>query len=78
MDSDRGDDTSTGALEKLAGRLSQFLVECRNVTVGQYTLSLAQLCNHDSGIAFSIWVKLFPKMWSALTVHQRQVRKWVW
>ncbi|KAL5496707.1 hypothetical protein EMCRGX_G013051 [Ephydatia muelleri] len=51
MDSDRGDETSTGALEKLATKLNQFLVEIRNVTVGQYT---AQLCNLESSVACSI------------------------
>ena len=78
MDSDRGDETSTGALEKLATKLNQFLVEIRNVTVGQYTLSLAQLCNLESSVACSIWMKLFPKMWAVLSEKQRQVCEGVW
>ena len=73
MDSDRGDETSAGALEKLAGKLTQFLVDSRSITVGQFTLSLAQLCNLEGSIAFSIWVKLFPKMWAILTEKQKQV-----
>ncbi|KAL5497639.1 hypothetical protein EMCRGX_G014148 [Ephydatia muelleri] len=73
MDSDRGDETSAGALEKLAGKLTQFLVESRSISVGQFTLSLAQLCNLEGSIAFSIWVKLFPKMWAVLSEKQKQV-----
>ena len=67
MDSDRGDETSTGALEKLATKLNHFLVEICNV------ISLAQLCNLESSVACSIWMKLFPKMWAVLSEKQRQV-----
>ena len=76
MDSDRGDGSGVGALDKLSTKLSQFLSELKTVKTGQYLLSLAQLCYADTQLAYDMWVQLFGRLWSCLSDQQRQVRVW--
>ena len=73
MDSDRADGEGSGALEKLAKKLSEFMSEVRGAHSHHFLLSLAQLCYHDTQLAYSTWVELFPKVWTLLTDRQRQV-----
>ena len=73
MDSDRGDGSGSGALEKLATKLGAFLSDLRVVQSQQYLLSLAHLCHADTQLAYDTWVNLFPQLWGVLSERQRQV-----
>ena len=73
MDSDKGDGSGSGALEKLSNKLNQFLTEAKRIHAHQYLLSVAQLCHSDTQLANDTWIKLFPKIWSSLSDRQRQV-----
>ena len=73
MDSDRGDGSGSGALEKLANKLNQFLTEAKRIRSRHYLLSLAQLCYLDTQLAHQTWIQLFPRIWAALSDRQRQV-----
>lgn len=73
MDSDRGDGSGAGALEKLANKLSQFILEAKGVRTKQYLLALTQLCHADTALAHSTWVELFPRLWAVLSDRQRHV-----
>ena len=73
MDVDTGDTGGMGALSRLSSKLSQFLSELKTVRSRQFLLSLAQLCYSDTQLAYEIWVSLFPRLWTCLSDHQRQV-----
>ena len=73
MDSDRGDGSGSGALEKLASKLGGFLSDLRGIQTQQYLLSLTQLCHADTQLAYDLWVHLFPQLWGVLSERQRQV-----
>ena len=73
MDSDKGDGSGSGALEKLANKLTQFLSDSKSVKCSQFVVSLAHLCHADTQLAYDTWIELFPKLWSALSERQRQV-----
>ena len=73
VDTDRGDSGTTGSLSRLSNKLSQFLSDLKSVKSIQFLLSMAQLCYADTSLAYEMWVSLFPRLWSCLTDHQRQV-----
>ena len=73
MDSDRPDGGGSGALEKLASKLSAFISEARSVKCDLLLSSVVQLCYHDTQLAYSVWVELFPKLWTAISDRQRTV-----
>ena len=39
----------------------------------QYAVALSQLCHESTTLAHSVWIDLFPSIWSALSDKYRQV-----
>ena len=73
MDCDHADGGGSGALEKLASKLTGFISDARNMKSSQFVLSVASLCYMDTDLAYCVWVELFPKLWGILGERQRTV-----
>ncbi len=72
-DDSSGGEDGRGTLEKLASKLNTFLTDARTIKTGQYLVSMAHLCHHDTQLAHQVWVDLFPRIWTALSESQREV-----
>ena len=73
MEEDRPDGGGSGALEKLASKLSGFISEVRGIKADQLMSSIAQLCYFDTQLSYDMWVEFFPKLWVTLSDRQRTV-----
>lgn len=49
----------------------KFLIKSREMTTGQFLYAAAQLCHMDTALAESMWLDVFPRLWSILSDHQR-------
>lgn len=65
--------TRHAALEVLLPQQMKFLEKAREMTTGQFLYAAAQLCHMDTSLAESMWLDVFPRLWSILTDHQREV-----
>ncbi len=70
-----GEDGRGGTLEKLASKLNTFLTDARTIKTGQYLVSMAHLCHHDTQLAHRVWIDLFPRIWATLSEPQREVSR---
>nr|XP_022907724.1 transformation/transcription domain-associated protein [Onthophagus taurus] len=83
IDLSNGDVSNTSSEEKVLNRSEKvlkilnehvkFIEQCRNVTPDQFFAATAQLCHMDTGLAESVWLDLFPKLWDILDEQQRAV-----
>lgn len=73
MDSDVADGGGSGALEKLASKLTGFISDARSIKTSQFVLSTAALCYLDTELSHYTWVEMFPRLWSILSERQQNV-----
>ncbi|KAJ1522938.1 hypothetical protein ONE63_002077 [Megalurothrips usitatus] len=60
------------ALSALLPQQMKFLEKAREMTTGQFLYAAAQLCHMDTSLAESMWLDVFPRLWSILSDHQRE------
>lgn len=60
------------ALIKLISRQAEFLEANRKIKTEQLLVATAQLCHMDTPLAESVWLSVFPRLWSILDEGQQQ------
>lgn len=60
------------ALVKLISRQAEFLEANRKIRTEQFLIATAQLCHMDTSLAESVWLSIFPRMWSIMDDGQQQ------
>lgn len=71
-ESERPVENRTALLCKLLNRQSDFLDASRKVKTEQFLIASSQLCHMDTHLAESIWLTVFPKLWTILDEGQQQ------
>lgn len=70
-ESERPMENRIAVLCKLLNRQSEFLDASRKVKTEQFLIASSQLCHMDTHLAESIWLNVFPKLWSILEEGQQ-------
>lgn len=60
------------ALNRLISRQAEFLEANRKIRTEQLLVATAQLCHMDTSLAESVWLSVFPRLWSILDEGQQQ------
>ncbi|XP_044312545.1 transcription-associated protein 1 isoform X1 [Drosophila rhopaloa] len=74
---DRKDDcqqilpTRRVTLVELVYKQAEFLEANRNIRTDQMLVATSQLCHIDTQLAQSVWLSIFPRIWSIFTEDQR-------
>ncbi|XP_070134948.1 transcription-associated protein 1 isoform X3 [Drosophila bipectinata] len=63
--------TRRETLVELVYKQAEFLEANRNIRTDQLLVATSQLCHVDSQLAQSIWLSVFPRIWSIFTEDQR-------
>ncbi|XP_044571244.1 transcription-associated protein 1 isoform X4 [Drosophila ananassae] len=63
--------TRRETLLELVYKQAEFLEANRNIRTDQMLVATSQLCHVDSQLAQSIWLSIFPRIWSIFTEDQR-------
>lgn len=71
-ESERPVENRNALLCKLLNRQADFLDSSRKVKTEQFLIASSQLCHMDTLLAESIWLSVFPKLWSILDEGQQQ------
>jgi transformation/transcription domain-associated protein len=58
------------ALTQIIAKQSEFLELARRVRTEQLVVATAQLCHMDDALAHHTWLRLFPRLWTALDDRQ--------
>ncbi|EDW53889.1 GM11096 [Drosophila sechellia] len=58
-------------LVELVYKQAEFLEANRNIRTDQMLVATSQLCHIDTQLAQSIWLSMFPRIWSIFTEDQR-------
>ncbi|CAH2988559.1 unnamed protein product [Chilo suppressalis] len=58
------------ALTQIIAKQAEFLELARRVRTEQLVVAAAQLCHMDDSLAHHTWLRLFPRLWSALDERQ--------
>lgn len=59
------------ALIKLISRQAEFLEANRKIRTEQFLVATAQLCHMETPLAESVWLTMFPKVWSLMDDGQQ-------
>lgn len=70
-ESERPMENRIAVLCKLLNRQSEFLDASRKVKTEQFLIASSQLCHMDTQLAESVWLNVFPKLWSILEDGQQ-------
>lgn len=60
------------ALIKLISRQAEFLEANRKIKTEQLLVATSQLCHMETSLAESVWLSVFPRLWSILDEGQQQ------
>lgn len=71
-ESERPVENRSAILSKLINRQADFLEASRKVKTEQLLIATAQLCHMDTNLAESVWLKMFPRLWTILEESQQQ------
>jgi transformation/transcription domain-associated protein len=71
-ESERPVENRMAVLHKLLNRQADFLDASRKVKTEQFLIASSQLCHLDTSLAESIWLTVFPRLWSILDEGQQQ------
>lgn len=71
-ESERPVENRNALLCKLLNRQADFLDASRKVKTEQFLIASSQLCHMDTQLAESIWLTVFPRLWSILDEGQQQ------
>lgn len=71
-ESERPVENRIGILSKLINRQAEFLEASRKIKTEQLLIATAQLCHMDTTLAESVWLNIFPRLWSILEEGQQQ------
>lgn len=70
-ESERPMENRIAVLCKLLNRQAEFLDASRKVKTEQFLIASSQLCHMDTQLAESLWLNVFPKLWSILDEGQQ-------
>jgi transformation/transcription domain-associated protein len=71
-ESERPVENRMAVLCKLLNRESEFLDNSRKIKTEQFLIASSQLCHMDTQLAESVWLNVFPRLWSILDEGQQQ------
>lgn len=71
-ESERPVENRNAVLQKLINRQADFLDAARKVKTEQLLIATSQLCHMDTQLAESVWINMFPRLWSILDEGQQQ------
>jgi transformation/transcription domain-associated protein len=71
-ESERPVENRNAVLQKLINRQADFLDAARKVKTEQLLIATSQLCHMDTQLAESVWIQMFPRLWSILDDGQQQ------
>ncbi|XP_049942725.1 transformation/transcription domain-associated protein [Schistocerca serialis cubense] len=59
------------SLRQMLIRQSKFMESVRNTYTSHFLVAMAQLCHMDTGLAESVWLDFFPRVWRVLSDRQQ-------